>query len=129
VGVLLKHGANPNILDPNGNATLHWAIFSSKLDKKVIVLLLENKADPNLRGNNGRTPLDYVKSGNYAFLSPDQKTEIIALLHQYGALDKLPDWNSITVARPSSKFSATIFKKDTNNWNQFTLLEAVLNTQ
>jgi ankyrin repeat protein len=123
--LLLENGANPNIHDHDGNTPLHEATFSSKLDKKVIVLLLENKADPNVRNRFGRTPLDSIRSVN---MLPDQKTEIIALLHQYGALDKLPDWNSITVARSSSKFSSVVFKKDTNDWNQFTLLESILNS-
>jgi hypothetical protein len=52
---------------------------------------------------------------------------IADLIRRHGALDKLPDWNAITVSRPSANFSEVVFQKGTNDWNQFTLLEAILN--
>jgi hypothetical protein len=39
----------------------------------------------------------------------------------------LPDWNAIAVSRPAANFSFAIFRQGTNDWNQFTLLEAILN--
>jgi hypothetical protein len=48
-------------------------------------------------------------------------------LRQHGALDKLPDWNAITVSRPAANFSQTVFQQGTNDWNQFTLLETIFN--
>jgi len=52
--------------------------------------------------------------------------QIADLLHQHGALDKLPDWDYITVSRPSANFSKAVVFKGTNGWNQFTLLETLL---
>ncbi len=61
--------------------------------------------------------------------TPTQSAGILAdLLRQHGALDKLPDWDCITVSRPAANFSFAIFRKGTNDWNQFTLLEAIANT-
>jgi hypothetical protein len=42
-------------------------------------------------------------------------------------LDKLPDWDRIVVSRPADNLSAPVFFKGTNDWNHFTLLEAILN--
>jgi hypothetical protein len=46
-----------------------------------------------------------------------------ALLRAHGALDKLPDWDRITVSRPAANFSQPVFQRGTNDWNRFTLLE------
>ena len=53
--------------------------------------------------------------------------ELIAVLHQHGALDNPPDWGCISVGRSGDNMSSTIFRKGTNDWNHFTLLEAVAN--
>ena len=45
------------------------------------------------------------------------------MLRQHGALDNLPDWNSIKISRPSANFSETIFRKGTNDWNQVSLFD------
>jgi hypothetical protein len=78
----------------------------------------------------GQTPLDILKEKakfvNHT-TSPEQKVlagELADLLRrQHGALDILPDWDRITVSRPSANFSDVIFRKGTNNWNQFTLFD------
>jgi len=49
----------------------------------------------------------------------------MASLRQHGALDDLPDFNRIEVRRPGTGYAATIFLKGTNDWNRFTLLDAV----
>ncbi len=141
VELLLKHGANPDMQDARGNAALHWAAYNLS-DENVFRLLLDYKANPNVRGSES-TPLDLVKRalqhnfwgdrfGNSSGqnVPPEQKElaeKLIALLHQHGALDKLPDWDHIAVSRPSANFSHAVFQKGTNDWNQFTLLEAILN--
>ena len=145
VAALLQHGANPNATDGQGDTPLHQAA-AGLADEKVFTLLLEHKANPNVRNNDGKTPLDLVKerlrlqvsgsrfpnqdqSGiNYGQVSAEQKGQaekLIALLHQHGALDNLPDWNRITVSRPAANFSATVFQRGTNDWNHFTLLELI----
>jgi len=139
VEMLLKHGANPNLPDARGDAPLHWAAFELA-DEKIFSLLLDYKANPNVRDNDGSTPLELVKralqnnywSGRFGNPSGGQNVpaeqkelvgKLIALLRQYGALDILPDWDRITVSRPSPRYSAAILYKGTNDWNHFTLFD------
>ncbi len=130
VGILLKHGANPNAQDDLGDAALHWAALFQLADEKVFSLLLEHKANPNARDNNGKTPLDLVKeklpqwSGQYA---QNKLNALVDLLHQHGALDNLPHWDRIEVTTASTQLPATVFQRGTNDWNRFTLLEAIFN--
>ena len=51
--------------------------------------------------------------------------EIAEALKRRGALDDLPKPDRIQLCRPSSGYSAAIFTKGSNDWNQFTLLELV----
>jgi ankyrin repeat protein len=141
VEILLKHGANPNARDgAYGQTPLHWMAgwdHQHLPNRKVVELLLDYKADPNVRNDAGLTPLDELKqwsAGNNGVppngLPPDQKdslAQLADLLRQHGALDVLPDWDRITVSRPSAKYSAPIFYKGTNDWNRFTLLDTILN--
>jgi ankyrin repeat protein len=122
VELLLKHGADPNARDTDGNAALHSAAYRPA-DRKIFELLLNYKADPNVRNNQGTTPLDYLKQNN----NKAAAGEIAEFLRQHGALDHLPNWDRIEVSRPSDNFSFTIFGKNTNDWNRFTLLETILN--
>ncbi len=142
VEVLLKHGANPNLADARGDTALHWAAFALA-DEKVFALLLDRNANPNVLDSKGKTPLDYVKQAlkdkdlaerlnipGQQVLSPEQRAlagQLVDLLHHYGALDKLPDWDAISVSRPSANSSQTVFQRGTNDWNQFTLLETIFN--
>lgn len=136
VELLLQHGANPDVCNERGNSALHYATFNLS-DEKVFASLLGHKANPNVRNHDGKTPLDLVKQGlqndNWVgrFESLDAKkadaNKLIALLHQHGALDHLPDLDSITISRPSANLSFPILRKGTNNWNRFSLLEAIFN--
>jgi len=131
VEILLKHGANPNARDGAfGSTPLHWMAgwgFQQMPNRKVLELLLDYKADPNVRNDAGQTPLYELKqwaAGNN--LLPEQKTYLVQLadlLRQHGALDVLPDWDRITVSRPSVHYSAAMFYQGTNNWNHFTLFD------
>ena len=132
VALLLQHGADPNAREERGDTVLHYAAFNLS-DEKVFALLLNHKADPNLRNNDGKTPLDLVRErqqNKMGGASPEQiklAGELADLLRQHGALDKLPDWDRITVSRPSANLSQTAFQRGTNDWNQFTLLETIVN--
>ncbi len=123
--LLIAHGANPNFKNAAGNTALHYAVNVGNLE--LVRLLLDNKADPNAENNNGTTPLAYAKANQNGIpagpLGTATGADIAALLRQRGALDVLPDWDRITVSRPSAKYSAAIFFKGTNDWNQFTLFD------
>lgn len=144
VEILLKHGADANARDGLQQTPLHYAtgISENSQNRKIIELLLAYKADPNVRSEGGQTPLDLLKqtvaanTSENSPLAPSQRLspeqlklagELIDLLRQHGALDKLPDWDRITVSRPSANFSQAVFQKGTNDWNQFTLLETIFN--
>lgn len=133
VDILLKHGANPNVRDAVGNVALHWNLSFLKVqltdqNQKIVELLLGRGTDPNVRNNSGYTPLDWVKrrlgqnenAGDKAIAG-----NISNLLRQHGALDDLPNWDRIAVSRPAADFSTEIFRKGTNDWNHFTLLELI----
>jgi ankyrin repeat protein len=145
VQLLLKHGANANVSlnppdNPVGYTPLHFAA-QQLVDPKIIELLLDDHADPNIRGGDGKTPLDLLKdaiaqisSGTFhwspAPASPSEQMavamELADLLRQHGALDNLPHWNSIKVSRPNANSSTPVFQNETNDWNRFTLMETVL---
>ena len=116
---LLKHGADPNERDADGNTALH--IARNHLNQKVYELLLAYHADPNLQNNNGSTPLQWVKTNTARGL------EIAQLLRQHGALDNPPHWNLIEVNRLSGRNPKIVYSKGTNDWNHFTLMETILN--
>ncbi len=118
VEILLKHAANPNVRSRDGVTPLHWAAYRLA-DSKVFELLLANSADPNVRNNDGKTPLDVLKE--------KMAGQLADLLRQHGARDRLPNWDRIIISRPAANFALPIFAKGTNDWNQFTLLETILN--
>jgi ankyrin repeat protein len=128
VEILLKHGVNPNTPDNNGY-TPHHVAATYLVDRKIFELLLAYKADLNVRKAGGQTPLDLLKEylGETRFDSDTKAkiNELANLLRQHGALDKLTDWDHITVSRSSENFSRAVFQKGTNDWNQVSLLELI----
>jgi ankyrin repeat protein len=127
VRALLEHGANPNASDSYGATALHRAAANQRLVPALFEALLDHHANPNVRSNSGRTPLDTLKEKIAASGPTEQRTasQLADLLRQYGALDVLPDWDRITVSRPSANFAQAVFQKGTNDWNDFTLLETI----
>ena len=121
-----EHGADPNTKDSRGNTSLVYALWGA--DPNKIELLLDHHADPNVRDENGQTPLDYVKRQAQSNVDPASKAgfnKIENLLRRHGALDNLPNWDRITVSRPSANYSTMVFQKGINDWNRFTLLELI----
>ena len=135
VALLLQHGANPDACDETGNSVLHDASFALA-DEMVFASLLDHKANPNVRNSDGKTPLDLLKErqhDNFNWLDRFDTYEaknahvekLMALLRQHGALDKLPEWDRITVIRPGANYSEPVFYDESNHWNHFTLLDAI----
>jgi ankyrin repeat protein len=131
VEILLNHGANANLPDETfGRPPLLWTMGWGNdrvPDRAVVDLLLAHQTDPNLRDINGRTLLDYLKIAGHNATTQKQTalSSIAGLLRQDGALDHLPDWNHIAASRPDAGFSRVYFTRETNDWNQFTLLDLV----
>jgi len=131
IEALLNHGANANLPDNSfGRTPLLWSDGwgADRIpDQTAVELLLAHHADPNLRSFDGRTLLDNLKMAAKNSTPDRQATlsNLCDLLRQHGALDHLPDWNHITASRPDANFARPAFSRDTNNWNQFTLLELI----
>lgn len=146
---LLKGGANVNARTEDGLTALHFASMNNI--PEMVALLLANKADVNARDNKGMTPLDYAPGkrqattpGGMVPLLPiiplpglvpgasdrgSAKAEtksVTELLQAKGGLADLPKMNQIEVIRPGS-FRKVVFYKGTNDWNRFTLLDAIFN--
>jgi ankyrin repeat protein len=124
-----------NARNAKGRTALHHAVQSGLVEKAE--MLLAAGADPNIRDNDGLTPLDLLKSMASASSLPrsglpapgtpssSTRSSLADLLRHYGALDDLPRFDRIQVSRPSARFSATVFLKGTNDWNRFTLFDLV----
>jgi ankyrin repeat protein len=74
VEVLLAHGADVRHVDRNGETALHESVFMG--NAKVVAILLDHGADPNISGIRG-TPLEWAKIKQYE--------DILALLKKHGA--------------------------------------------
>lgn len=75
IELLTAHGADLNVLDPEGRAPLHLAVAAGNL--KLAKLLISAGAKVNLEDSSGRTALDIAAE-------QDEPT-LITLLEQYGA--------------------------------------------
>ncbi|NXI76665.1 ANKR7 protein, partial [Rhipidura dahli] len=60
VAILLEHGADPNLVDAEGNTALHLAVLSGNI--AVAGLLLEHGARSDAQNQAGYTPLNLAVS-------------------------------------------------------------------
>ena len=72
--VLVKHNADVNAKDKDGNTALHLAVIRQKVD--ITRTLLKHNADVNARNNLGNTVLD---------CAVDNCQELVELLLAHGA--------------------------------------------
>lgn len=80
VEALTNSGVNVNAKDPRSNlAPLHLATISGYAE--IVRILLENGADPNIKGFFDKTPLHFMDIEKF----PEKGTEIIELLIAHGA--------------------------------------------
>ena len=147
VEALLEHGADVKAHTGDHAVTaLHTAVNTGNLE--LMELLISHKADVNAQDKNGKTPLNYAKEkeqqGQAPFgpgvvrpmmpLPPPRGTpgptsvsappqDIIKLLSEHGALGELPNFDAIRVTREGLAAPILAFKRQSNDWNHFTLLE------
>ncbi len=153
VAQLVKHGAKLDLQASQGFTPLHYAVAAGQ--DETVNLLLSNAANPNLKDDENRTPFLLAKamdgsSGTVIVsftgvsVAPGvtlyrnsrgaprpinyqgkERAAIRDILKRHGALEVLPDLDQIKVGRTGKTDPRQIFKRGTNDWNQFTLLEAL----
>jgi hypothetical protein len=148
IKILVAAGAKTDLQDTNGDTALHYAV--DRVDPESVAVLLAHKADPNLQNHEGYTPLDLARAGGsrrHSMLGlpsrqfpplgtdlglyggdsipvlSEAELKVTELLVNAGGLANLPKLDRIEVRRASSR--AVTIAKDSHNWNQYSLLEAV----
>jgi ankyrin repeat protein len=58
--LLLEQEASIDLKDPYGNTPLWRATFDAKGDYELVKILISHGADPHLKNNSGRSPLDFA---------------------------------------------------------------------
>jgi len=78
VGLLLKHGADPNGQDDDGMTPLHWAcgLAGEPEMVEIVELLLTHGASVDRTDSDGRTPVEHAKEGGFH--------AVLKLIHEYG---------------------------------------------
>lgn len=149
LAVLVSNGANPNARSSTGATPLHYAVAADRPD--LVAALLAAGADPNALDDEGWTPLDLTKSdrtrmfgGPYARITPGRQGgtmvpplsggpilstvatgQIADTLKRAGALEEMPRLDRISIRRPHGQDPQVLFRRGTNDWNRFSLLEAI----
>lgn len=66
---LLERGANPNVVDKHGNSPLWTAAFNARGNYALVELLKKFGAVATVRNQYGKTPIDFAKQIDDAFLT------------------------------------------------------------
>lgn len=61
---IIKKGAIINLKDHFGNTPLWYAVFNARGNYNYVELLIQNKANPNLLNNAGRSPIMFASQIN-----------------------------------------------------------------
>lgn len=68
IPILINSGAQVNLTGERGLTALHYAAFKNDLSSATTLLV--NGADPNIRDDDGRTPVDWaLAAGNETMVS------------------------------------------------------------
>jgi ankyrin repeat protein len=123
VALLLAAKADPNVRNHDGRTALDLAkgaegnnVFGIGMPGGTLTLSGRQGGIPEPKG--------VVLTSTPPASKPAEKS-MADVLREHGALDVLPDWDRIRVSRPSANFTDTVFRRSTNDWNRFSLLELV----
>jgi len=130
VDLLIANGADVNARDRDGCSALIYVVSNlrhpqSSSDRdlvQIVKLLVEKGADVNAISQSGETPLSIALQPQFSPAARD----LVPFLREHGAMTDVPRPDLIRTRRASSDApSTTVFSKDINNWNHFTLSELI----
>lgn len=100
VELLLSHGSEPNVLDDEGKSPLFYAAISGEQQRalSVVKLLLNAKADPNLKNEKTKNSLNDA-SENVRMFNP----AVFELLKDHGLTNNLPQLGVNSAATTNSQ--------------------------
>ncbi len=121
--MLLQYKADPNVQDEDGHTPLDLAKEAGQGGRPGF----GRPGVPVMPARPGRVWNPAL--GAWTTPSPEPKesrpSTLVQLLLKHGAIADMPRMNVIEVRRASSGYSHVVFTKTTNNWNHFTLFEAI----
>jgi ankyrin repeat protein len=120
VKLLLDHGANANLVDPNGYTALMHAIGHEKENLDMVQTLIAHGADVNALDKEGRPLLAQMQ-----FSLTETGRQIQDLLIKAGADEDYNRRRGIWVSDAGGKPKNELFKCPTNSINHYTLLETL----
>lgn len=82
--ILLDHGANPNLADPDGFTPLHFAVTNAH-GEDIVPVLLKAGADVHARNSENMTPLMLLKFVFIEFKEYERGQRLLEMLTRAGA--------------------------------------------